>query len=166
MRPPTVMFVTPCYHPNVHESRGDICLDILQVRTLSPLTKQIWPLCGFFFCRTSGRVYTMFVLFCCPFSPCWETPTRHLLWILRLLGCGILISRNSKCRWTIRTTSERSDEHGIKKKTKTKSKKKQKRQNWKSFHNRISFSSLYSWSSTTLGTSPLNESTSTFWTRV
>jgi ubiquitin-conjugating enzyme E2 C len=30
MRPPTVVFVTPCFHPNVHESRGDICLDILQ----------------------------------------------------------------------------------------------------------------------------------------
>lgn len=30
MRPPTVTFVTPCFHPNVHEQRGDICLDILQ----------------------------------------------------------------------------------------------------------------------------------------
>ena len=30
MRPPTVRFVTPVFHPNVHESRGDICLDILQ----------------------------------------------------------------------------------------------------------------------------------------
>lgn len=30
MRPPTVLFVTPCYHPNVHEAKGDICLDILQ----------------------------------------------------------------------------------------------------------------------------------------
>jgi len=30
MRPPTVVFVTPCFHPNVHETRGDICLDILQ----------------------------------------------------------------------------------------------------------------------------------------
>ncbi len=30
MRPPTVSFVSPCFHPNVHESKGDICLDILQ----------------------------------------------------------------------------------------------------------------------------------------
>lgn len=30
MRPPQVQFVTQCYHPNVHETRGDICLDILQ----------------------------------------------------------------------------------------------------------------------------------------
>ena len=30
MSPPSVVFVTPCFHPNVHEARGDICLDILQ----------------------------------------------------------------------------------------------------------------------------------------
>ena len=30
MKPPTVTFITPCYHPNVHEQKGDICLDILQ----------------------------------------------------------------------------------------------------------------------------------------
>jgi ubiquitin-conjugating enzyme E2 C len=30
MSPPSVTFVTPCFHPNVHEARGDICLDILQ----------------------------------------------------------------------------------------------------------------------------------------
>ena len=30
MMPPRVAFTTPCYHPNVHEKNGDICLDILQ----------------------------------------------------------------------------------------------------------------------------------------
>lgn len=30
MRAPTVTFVTACYHPNVQETKGDICLDILQ----------------------------------------------------------------------------------------------------------------------------------------
>lgn len=30
MSAPTVRFVTQVYHPNVHEARGDICLDILQ----------------------------------------------------------------------------------------------------------------------------------------
>ena len=29
---PTVKFVTPCYHPNV-DQHGNICLDILKVRT-------------------------------------------------------------------------------------------------------------------------------------
>ena len=31
--PPTVKFVTPCYHPNV-DDHGNICLDILKVRIL------------------------------------------------------------------------------------------------------------------------------------
>ncbi len=55
MRPPTVMFVTPCYHPNVHESRGDICLDILQVRTLSPHKTNL-TLVVFFFFFFAGQV--------------------------------------------------------------------------------------------------------------
>ena len=33
--PPTIKFVTPCFHPNV-DLHGNICLDILQVR---------WPRC-------------------------------------------------------------------------------------------------------------------------
>lgn len=28
--PPTVKFLTPCFHPNVHLSSGDVCLDILR----------------------------------------------------------------------------------------------------------------------------------------
>lgn len=29
-KPPTVKFVTPCYHPNVSLTTGDVCLDILK----------------------------------------------------------------------------------------------------------------------------------------
>lgn len=31
---PKVKFETPCYHPNVDEGSGQICLDILKVRLL------------------------------------------------------------------------------------------------------------------------------------
>lgn len=33
--PPTIKFVTPCFHPNV-DLHGNICLDILQVPTSPP----------------------------------------------------------------------------------------------------------------------------------
>lgn len=31
---PKVTFETPCYHPNVSEADGEICLDILKVQLL------------------------------------------------------------------------------------------------------------------------------------
>ena len=40
--PPTVKFVTSCFHPNV-DTAGNICLDILKVRKLPHLKKWI---CG------------------------------------------------------------------------------------------------------------------------
>lgn len=35
MAPPAIKFDSPCYHPNVDINGGGICLDILQVRSLS-----------------------------------------------------------------------------------------------------------------------------------
>ena len=42
--PPTVKFVTPCFHPNV-DTAGNICLDILKVRELPRLVTESVALC-------------------------------------------------------------------------------------------------------------------------
>merc|ERR1712037_401997 len=45
LKPPTVRFVTPCYHPNVSVDKGDICLNVLRAEWSPMLTVASLLLC-------------------------------------------------------------------------------------------------------------------------
>ena len=72
MTPPTVLFTTPMFHPNV-DMAGRICLDILKVRLrLRCMHNTILRL--IVFNRTSGLRSTTSRASCCPYSRCWASP--------------------------------------------------------------------------------------------